>query len=405
MLRRFSWGIGDMGMLAGLRATVIGAGIGGLAVARALALRGAHVKVLEQAPEIGEVGAGLQVSPNAMAVLRGLGLGDALRAAGAVRAKRVLLNDYRGGNVAHLDLTRLDDQRYYFIHRADLIAVLEEGARDAGVAFELGQQIDRIVDGGEGIDAVAHIAGGGDRRANLIVGADGLHSRLRPVLNGPEEPFFTGQVAWRALIPNDAGRGPEAHIHMGPGRHLVSYPLRQGRLINLVAVQERRNWVQEGWNLRDDPNNLRAAFADFGADVQAMLDQVNEVYLWGLFRHPVAGAWHGNAVAILGDAAHPTLPFMAQGAAMALEDAWVLAASLSGAASLPEGLSLYQQRRRKRVVRVINTATDNAWKYHLKFPPLRFAAQAVLRGGSQVFPERMMRQFDWLYGHDVTREM
>lgn len=392
-----------MGMLAGLRATVIGAGIGGLAVARALALRGAYVKVLEQSPEIGEVGAGLQMSPNAMAVLRGLGLEQALEAGGAVRAKRVMLNDYRGANVASLDLTRLEDQRYYFIHRADLIAVLEEGARAAGVVFELGAKVDRVADGTQGGEAEAFVNGGGEHRADLIVGADGLHSCVRPLLNGSETPIFTGQVAWRALIPNDLNRGPDAHVHMGPNRHLVSYPLRGGTLLNLVAVEERRGWVQEGWNLRDDPSNLRAAFADFGPEARAMLAKVDEVYLWGLFRHPVAVNWHGQAVALMGDAAHPTLPFMAQGAAMALEDAWVLAASLSGAESIPVGLSLYQERRRKRAVRVINTATDNAWKYHLKFPPLRFAAQTVLRSGSRLFPERMMRQFDWLYGHDVTR--
>ena len=389
-------------MLNGLRPTVIGAGIGGLAAARALALQGAHVKVIEQAPEITEVGAGLQISPNAMAVLRALGLEQALIEGGAVRARAVLLKDFRGAAVARLDLTRLDDRSYYFIHRADLIAVLEAGARDAGVEFELGQRVERVADAYNGNGPVAHIAGDGERRADLIVGADGLNSRLRPVLNGPEEPMFTGQVAWRALIPNPAGRGPEAHVHMGPGRHLVSYPLRNSSLLNIVAVEERRGWAQEGWNLRDDPANLRAAFADFAPDVRALLAEVDEVYLWGLFRHPVAANWHGEALALLGDAAHPTLPFMAQGAAMALEDAWVLADSLSGAESLIEGLSRYQQRRRKRVERVIETANDNAWKYHLRFPPLRFAAQTVLRGGARLFPERMMRQFDWLYGHDVT---
>ncbi|MCF3594704.1 FAD-dependent monooxygenase [Rhodobacteraceae bacterium LMO-12] len=390
-------------MLNGLRAIVIGAGIGGLGVARALALRGAHVKVIEQAPEIGEVGAGLQMSPNAMAVLRGLGLDQALESGGAVRAQGVVLKDYRGSDVARLDLTRLADQRYYFIHRADLIAVLEQGAREAGVEFELGTRIDWVADAHNGDEPTGHIAGGGERRADLIIGADGLQSRVRPVLNGSEEPFFTGQVAWRALIPNPAGRGPEAHVHMGPGRHLVSYPLRDSTLLNIVAVQEQRGWVKEGWNLRDDPDNLRKAFADFGPEVQAMLAEVEETYLWGLFRHPVATHWHGQGVALLGDAAHPTLPFMAQGAAMALEDAWVLADSLAGAENIPAGLARYQERRRQRAERVINASTDNAWKYHLKFPPLRFVAQAVLRGGSHFFPDRMMRQFDWLYGYDVTR--
>ncbi|MEZ5716010.1 MAG: FAD-dependent oxidoreductase [Paracoccaceae bacterium] len=392
-----------MGMLAGLRAIVIGGGIGGLAAARALALRGAHVTVLEQAPEIAEVGAGLQVSPNAVAVLRGLGLDKRLEPAGAVRAEAVRLVDYRGSDVVRLGLGSLDNRDYFFIHRADLIGLLEAGAREAGVELELGAKVARVEDGSDSGGPVAVLEQGGERRADLIVGADGLHSVLRPALNGAATPFFTGQVAWRAVIPNSMARGPEAMVHMGPGRHLVCYPIRGGALVNLVAVQERRGWIEEGWNRRDDPKALRAAFADFAPRVQEMLARVEEVYLWGLFRHEVAAHWHGRAVAILGDAAHPTLPFMAQGAAMAMEDAWVLAASLSGAESVEVGLRLYQARRERRAARVINTATDNAWKYHLKFPPLRFAAHGVMRLGARVFPEKMLHQFDWLYGHDVTR--
>jgi len=391
-------------MLDGMRAIVVGAGIGGLSVARALSLRGARVTVLEQAGEIREVGAGLQVSPNAMAVLRGLGLDEALKTCGAVRAERVLLRDYRGGAVATMDLTRLNDQEYYFVHRADLISVLEQGARVAGVEIELGVTVERVADAHNGDAPVAYLSDGGERRADIIIGADGLNSKVRMVMNGSEEPFFTGQVAWRAVIPNTIGRGPEAHLHMGPGRHMVSYPLRDRSLLNIVAVEERRGWVAEGWHLRDDPNNLRAAFAEFGPEVQTMLGAVEETFLWGLFRHPVAMQWHGKALALLGDAAHPTLPFMAQGAAMAMEDAWVLADSLAGARDIPEGLAQYQVRRRKRAERVINVSTGNAWKYHLKFPALRFAAQTVLRAGSRLFPERMMRQFDWLYAYDVTRE-
>ena len=200
-----------------MRATVIGAGIGGLAAARALALRGARVTVLEQAPEIAEVGAGLQMSPNALAVLRGLGLEQALEESGAVRARAVVLSDYRRGEVARLDLTRLEDQSYFFVHRADLIALLERGAREAGVEIELGAQVAAVRDAEGAEPPVAVLEGGGERRADLIVGADGLHSRLRPVLNGAAEPFFTGQVAWRALIPNEAGRGPEAATSMDTG--------------------------------------------------------------------------------------------------------------------------------------------------------------------------------------------
>lgn len=384
--------------LDGLRALVVGGGIGGLTLARALALRGARVRVLEQAGAIAEVGAGLQISPNGAVVLRALGLEEALIAAGAVRGRAVQLCDHHGREVTRLDLMR-QGGAYYQVHRADLIGVLEAGARAAGVEIELGAEVADVADGPE---PVVTLAGGGERRADLVIGADGVHSRLRAVLNGTEAPFFTGHVAWRAVIPNDLGLGPVSRVHMGPGRHVVSYPLRGESLINVVAVEERRGWIAESWSQRDEPANLRAAFADFGAPVQEMLARVETCHLWGLFRHEVAQNWHGEAVALLGDAAHPTLPFLAQGAVMAIEDAWVLADALARAGTLGEGLAAYRQRRFARVQRVVNTATDNAWKYHMKFPPLRFVAHNVLRLSGKVRPDMMLRQFDWLYGHDVT---
>lgn len=386
--------------LLGLRAVVIGAGIGGLAVARALALRGADVTLLEQAPEITEVGAGLQISPNGMAVLRALGLDRALQDA-SVRARAVCLKDHRDRDVVRLDLGRLADSSYHFVHRADLIDLLAQGAREAGVKIRLLHHV-TAVDGGA--QPVVHLATGSRIATDLVIGADGLHSVLRPILNGPQAPFFTGQVAWRAIVPSTEARGPEAWVHMGPGRHIVSYPLRDGRALNIVAVQERKAWADEGWHHADDPDNLRAAFADFGADPRAMLDQVTEARLWGLFRHPVARIWQADNLALLGDAAHPTLPFLAQGASMALEDAWVLADELARCDSLGAGLAAYQARREGRVRRVIAAANGNAWKYHIGFPPLRMAAHAVMRLGGAVAPDRMMKQFSWLYDHDVTAE-
>jgi salicylate hydroxylase len=377
---------------------VIGAGIGGLAVARALALRGADVTVMEQAAEIAEVGAGLQISPNGFAVLTALGLGDALR---SVRGAAVQLCDYRGGEVLRLDLGRLARADYHFVHRADLIDLLAEGARAAGVRFRLLQKVTGVAPGAR---PRVETASGAAFEADLVIGADGLHSVARTALNGITAPFFTRQVAWRALIPNRAGRGPEVRVHMGPLRHVVSYPLREGSLLNLVAVQERAAWTSESWSQTDDPQALRAAFADFGGEVREMLAAVGTVHLWGLFRHPVARVWHRGGVAILGDAAHPTLPFMAQGACMALEDAWVLADALARAETAGDGLARYQARREGRTRRVVEAASRNAWKYHLSFPPLRWAAHTALRAGGALAPERMIRQFDWIYAHDVTRE-
>ncbi|VVT29225.1 6-hydroxynicotinate 3-monooxygenase [Roseovarius sp. EC-HK134] len=386
--------------LDGLNIAVIGAGIGGLAVARALCLRGADVTLLEQAPEISEVGAGLQISPNGFAVLRALGL-DVPLVARSMQAQAVSLRDYQRGEVLRLDLAGLQDRNYHFIHRADLIDVLAEGAREVGVKVRLMQKVS-AVEGGE--RPCVRMANDSRFDADLVIGADGLHSVVRRALNGTLAPFFTRQVAWRAVVPNLLGRGPEAQVHMGPMRHVVSYPLRGGTLLNLVAVQERAAWTEESWSQKDDPMALRAAFGDFGPEVQAMLSAVEEVHLWGLFRHPVAQVWQRDGLALLGDAAHPTLPFMAQGASMALEDAWVLVDALSAAEGLAEGLAAYQGRRDARVRRVVEAANRNAWKYHLSFPPLRWAAHTALRAGGAFAPERMLRQFDWLYGHDVTRK-
>ncbi|MDT8327614.1 MAG: FAD-dependent monooxygenase [Roseovarius sp.] len=382
-----------------LKITVIGAGIGGLAVARALALQGGDVTVLEQSAEISEVGAGLQISPNGFAVLRALGLADPLRAH-AVQATGVSLCDYRGDKVVHLDLGALESDDYYFIHRADLIDVLAQGARAAGVKIQLLQKVCGVTPGAR---PQVQLSNGATLSTDLVIGADGLHSKVRVALNGTSAPFFTRQVAWRAIIPNLAGRGPEARVHMGPLRHVVSYPLRGGTLLNIVAVQEKAAWAAESWSQKDDPVALRAAFADFGPEVRDMLGAISDVHLWGLFRHPVAPVWQGGNLALLGDAAHPTLPFMAQGASMALEDGWVLSAALAGAGDPSEALALYQRRREARARRVVEAANRNAWKYHLAFPPLRWAAHAALRVGGTLAPTRMMRQFDWLYGHDVTK--
>jgi salicylate hydroxylase len=380
-----------------MRIAVIGAGIGGLAVARALALRGADVTVMEQAAGIAEVGAGLQISPNGFAVLAALGLADALR---SVRGAAVHLRDYRGAGVLRLDLGRLGRAGFHFVHRADLIDLLAEGARAAGARFRLLQKVTGVDPGPR---PRVETASGAAFEADLVIGADGLHSVARTALNGITAPFFTRQVAWRALIPNDANHGPEVRVHMGPLRHVVSYPLREGSLLNLVAVQERAAWTSESWSQTDDPDALRAAFADFGGEVREMLAAVDTVHLWGLFRHPVARVWHRGGVAILGDAAHPTLPFMAQGACMALEDAWVLADALGRAETFEEGLTRYQARRETRARRVVEAANRNAWKYHLSFPPLRWAAHTALRVGGAVAPERMIRLFDWIYAHDVTK--
>ncbi|WP_227267916.1 FAD-dependent monooxygenase [Roseobacter weihaiensis] len=376
-------------------AIVVGGGIGGLTAATALAQRGVAVTLTEQAPEITEVGAGLQISPNGLAVLRALGLEQALDRRGAVQAEAVVLEDFRKGRqVARLDLRRLQGQRYLFVHRADLVAVLVRAAQEANVSIELGRRAVAVVPAP--LSEVRY-EDGSAARAELVVCADGLHSVGRESITGPTTAQFTGQVAWRALVPNPE-KEPIAKVTMGPGRHVVRYPLRGGDMTNIVAVQEREAWAEEGWHQSDDPANLRAAFADFGDPVRALLAAVEEVKLWGLFRHPVAETWVKHSAALLGDAAHPTLPFMAQGANLALEDAWVLArVAVTG-----DDLSRYQVLRRARAARVVSAASGNAWKYHLRPGPVRWAAHRALSMGSRLAPGVMMSQFDWIYRHDVT---
>ena len=381
-------------------AIVIGAGIGGLAAAAALSRRGIAVTLLEKTAKITEVGAGLQISPNGLAVLQALGLEAKLTERAAVRGQAVVLLDYKAGHqVARIDLLRgAADRPYYFVHRADLIDILYDAARRGNVSIEFGAE---VVEVSPGSPAQLRLADGSLRRAELIVDASGLHSKTRSLLNCDSVGQFSGQVAWRAVIANDVGHPQEAHVTMGPGRHLVSYPLRGGRLINLVAVEERVAWAPEGWSIADDPANLRAAFSSFGGQASDMINAVERCTLWGLHLHPVADVWHKNGVALLGDAAHPTLPFLAQGANLALEDTWVLA---KFAARLPvdQALPKYQSTRHARVTRVIKTAAGNAKRYHLSPGFTRSAAHLGLRIASTVVPGTMISAFNWLYLHDVT---
>lgn len=373
-----------MGHLAGRGITVIGAGIGGLTAAIALARRGAEVTILERAAELAEIGAGIQLSPNGMRVIDALGLGDAVRAA-SLPSRAVELYDQWARPVIRLDFrARRPDADFRVIHRARLIECLARAAGQAGVTLKLGQPAGAIPADG------------------LVIGADGLHSVTRQALNGREVPFFTGHTAWRAVIP-DPGTGPTtARLYMAPGRHLVSYRLGDG-LRNIVAVMERRDWQDEGWSQPGDPQALREAFVAIGGPVPGWLKRVETAHLWGLFRHEVARIWQDGRIALVGDAAHPTLPFLAQGGVMAIEDAWTVAACLDAEADVPTALARYQALREPRCRRIVAAANANARNYHLS-GARRLVGHHALRWIGRLAPDLMPSRFDWLYDHDPTKE-
>ncbi|KQI72657.1 monooxygenase [Loktanella sp. 5RATIMAR09] len=371
---------------------VIGGGIGGLTAALAFARSGANVTVYEQAPALTEVGAGLQITPNGARALDALGLAQALAASGVTAEAVVPMDAMSSKEITRFDLTT-QSPHYRFYHRAALIDILARGCDGAGVTVKLGAQVTALYPDG------SFETNGETVRPALTVGADGIHSVVRRAINKPSDPFFTGQVAWRATIKSDR-TDPVARIWMAPGRHMVTYPLLGGRL-NIVAVQERSQWAKEGWHHADDPGNLRMAFADCGWDAKSILSKVDDARLWGLFRHPVAANWHSGAIAILGDAAHPTLPFLAQGANLAIEDAYTLARCCDEDAAIEAGLRSYQAKRRARVVRAIEAANKNARKYHLGGVQ-RMVAHAGLRTLGKMAPAAFLNRMSWLYDHDVT---
>lgn len=361
--------------------TVLGAGIGGLACAIACRMRGLSVEVIEQAPALTEVGAGLQIAPNGGRVLEALGVSPRSLSSEAIH----LIDGTTGKSVIRMPV----GPGFQMMHRADLIAALAERADELGVVVHLNSKVLSL---GEGARSVT-LADGTVRPASRIIGADGAHGVARAFVAPDHKAQFTGQVAWRALVP--VAECPiEAQIHMGPGRHLVCYPLRDGRTMNIVAVEERAEWVAAGWSKEDDPENLRDAFSMFGRPIRDLLARVEKVNLWGLMDHGVTPTWTRGACTVIGDAAHPTLPFLAQGANLALEDAWTVGRHLDD----PVG---WDAMRRPRVTRALAAARGNAARYHLS-GITRTGAHLALRGINRLAPSMMLRGFGWLYDADVT---
>lgn len=393
--------------IKGKSITILGAGIGGLTAAVALARRGARVTVMDQAEELGEVGAGIQISPNGVAVLDALGLGRRIENIG-MPLEAVELRDYRQAReVMRLDLrARGYAHPYMLVHRADLIEMLAASAKRHGVSLIFDKKVTGIALGFDQV--MLPLESGPQRSVKYLVGADGLRSLTRQALSAKRKPHFTGQIAWRATIEArfvPVHNMPKvATVYMGPKRHLVTYPLRGGSLVNVVAVEEREKWEPEDWQRQDDPANMQAAFDGWAPEVRRLLSVCDDVKIWGLFDHPVAETWSQSTAVILGDAVHPMLPFLAQGANMAIEDAWVLAEEWERHDDTQEAFKAYRKRREKRVRRVVKASAGNRRVYHMSNPVARFAAHTAMRTFGTFFAGRAIRRFDWLYGTDVTKE-
>jgi salicylate hydroxylase len=384
-------------------AQIAGAGIGGLATALALARAGVSVEVHEQARELIEVGAGLQLSPNACKALSYLGILEAVRAV-AFEPETVSVRHYRtGARLFNAPLKGICDTRYgapyLHIHRADLLSVLEDAARTAGVHVHLGCPV-------SGASEVAlELGGRALDPADLVVGADGIRSAVGRKVIGDVAPDFTGQVAWRGVIRADClPKGaiePGATAWIGPGRHMVTYYLRAGTLLNFVAVEERDDWRDDGWTQPGDLAELRRAFGDWHPGVSALVNAVDQTFLWALFGRPELPRWSKGSVVLIGDACHPTLPFMAQGAAMAIEDAVVLCRCVQ-AFDVPTALARFEAARKPRCSALQQRARSNAEVFHLSGGAKYLVNRAKL-GLSWALPgSHRLMPFDSIYGYDLV---
>ena len=309
-------------MASSERILIAGGGIGGLTAALCLVRAGFEVAVFEQASEFGEIGAGIQLSPNCSRVLHHLGLAPQLEKCAFLPEGTEFRAWNTGRLIASSTLGESVRERYgapyYHIHRGDLLDVLVQVARHSG-AIELRESA-RVEGFVQDADGVRVTVNGRAEEGDALVGADGIHSTIRAALFGPEAPTFTGNLAWRALVPADRlPRGmpnPVATVWWGPGRHFVCYYLRGGSLLNCVCVVEKEGWELESWTERGEHAELKGDFAGWHEHIGILIDNMDRdsLYKWALYDRPPMARWGAGAVTLLGDACHPTLPFMAQGA-------------------------------------------------------------------------------------------
>ena len=390
------------------RIVIAGGGIAGLCAALALMQRGFQVTICEQAEVLRETGAGVQMSPNGTRVLASLGVLDTLRSL-AVEPKAKLIRLWSSGEtwpLFDLGTTSVTDYGfpYLMIHRGDLQSVLADAVMKADPdAIRRGAE---VVDVENGVDcATVTLADGETIAAQLVIGADGIHSIVRTTTFGLAPAAFTGCMAWRGVIP--ANRLPD-HLRLdvgvnwvGPGRHVVTYPLRRGELMNFVGVVERDGWETESWTAKGTHADCAADFAGWHPDVHVLIDAIDIHYRWALMSRPPMQQWSAGRVVLMGDACHPMLPFMAQGAVMAIEDAVTLARCLDAHRNdHAMALTAYEAARVSRANRCVVAAERNREIFHNDRLMDREDAQHYV--ATQWNEAKVRDRYDWLFSFDAV---